>query len=84
MADDLHYVPGDFYRICDMTGFKVRANRTKEMWFGTIRRSQSWEPRQPQDFVRGRPDKQSVPDARPRQADVSVGVVNPANYPKSF
>ncbi len=69
MADDKHYVPGSFYRICDITGFKVRAERTHKMWSGTIRRIQSWEPRQPQDFVKGVRDDQAVSDPRPRQID---------------
>ena len=51
MADDKHYVPGTFYRICDMTGFKVRSFRTKKQWNNIIVRDQSWEARQPQDFV---------------------------------
>lgn len=69
MADDKHYVPGSFYRICDITGFKVRAERTRKLWSGTIRRIQSWEARQPQDFVKGVRDDQAVPDPRPRQVD---------------
>lgn len=73
MADDKHYVAGDFYRIDDMTGFKVRAGRTKKMWYGTIRRNQSWEPRNAQDFVKGVYDNQTVPDARPRQVNTFIG-----------
>lgn len=69
MADDRHYVPGDWYRICDRTGYKVRASKTKKEWTGNIVRDQSFELRQPQDFVRGRKDPQTVPDARPRQTN---------------
>lgn len=73
MADDKHYVAGDYFRICDESGFKVRAGRTKKMWYGTIRRSQSWEPRNAQDFVRGVYDNQTVPEARPRQVNTFIG-----------
>lgn len=66
-AKEWRYVPGDFYRICDRTGFKVRASRTKKEWNGLIVRDKSWEPRHPQDFVRGRIDPQVVPEPRPRQ-----------------
>jgi hypothetical protein len=69
MADDRHYVPGDFYRICDRTGFKVRAGKTRKEWTGIIVRSDVWEARHPQDFVRGTRDDQRVPDARPRPAN---------------
>ncbi len=74
MADDKHYVPGDFYRICDRTGFKVRASHTQQQWDQLIVRKESWEPRQPQDFVRGVADDQVVPMPRPRQPDVSTGL----------
>lgn len=73
MADDKHYVPGDFYRIDDMSGFKIRAGRTRKMWYGTWRREKSWEPRNQQDFVRGVRDYQNVPEARPRQLNVFIG-----------
>lgn len=73
MADDLHYIPGDFYRLCDRTGFKVRAGKTRKEWNGRIIRNQSWEERHPQDFVRGVPDPQVAPDPRPRQVDQFIG-----------
>lgn len=69
MADDRHYVPGDWYRICDRTGFKVRAKHTKQEWTHNIVREQSFEERQPQDFVRGVYDYQNVPLPRPRSPD---------------
>jgi len=72
MADDRHYVPGDFFRICDRTGFKIRAGRTRKEWNNRIVRDQSFEPRQPQDLVRGVPDLQAVPEPRPRSRDVFV------------
>lgn len=73
MADDLHFVGGDFYRICDRTGFKVRARHTAEEWNGRIVRDQSWERRNQQEYVRGIRDDQTVPDPRPRQPNVGVG-----------
>lgn len=73
MSDDLHFIPGSFYRICERTGFKIRAGRTRPEWTQHIVRVESWEARQPQDFVRGVPDDQTVPDARPRQANVGIG-----------
>jgi len=72
MTNDLHYVPGTFYRICDRTGFKTRAYRTRKEWNGKIVRDQSWESRQPQDFVRGRKDDMKVPEPRPRQTNQFV------------
>lgn len=71
------YVPGDFWRICDRTGFKVRASHTQKEWTGAIVRNGSWEQRHPQDFVRGRADDQRVIDPRPRPTDVFSGNVMP-------
>lgn len=72
MADDRHYVPGDFYRIDDRTGFKVRSGRTRMEWTGFIVSTKVWEERQPQDFVRGVKDNQNVPNPRPRQPNVFI------------
>lgn len=74
MGTKLHYKPGSFYRICDRTGFAVRAEETRKEWTNEIVRSRSWEARQPQDFVRGRRDDQTVPQPRPRAADGFLGV----------
>jgi hypothetical protein len=64
------YIPGDFWRICDQCGRKVRRSATKKTWTGLwVCASTCWEPRHPQDFVKGRADKQSVPDPRPEQED---------------
>lgn len=73
MADDKHYVPGDFYRICDRTGFKVRASATRKQWDDLIVRDESYEPRQPQDYVTGVVDEQWVEDPRPVQSASFVG-----------
>lgn len=73
MADDLHYVPGDFYRVCDISGFKIRNGRTRKEWNNLIVWDRVWEARQPQDFVKGVIDDQTVPEPRPRQPNVFLG-----------
>lgn len=60
---------GDYRVICDRTGFKVWASDTRLEWNGLRVRKQDWEPRHPQDFVRGRRDRQIVADARPEATD---------------
>lgn len=74
MGTKLHYKPGSFYRICDRTGFAVRAESTQKQWNNIIVRNRSFEERQPQDFVRGRRDDQTVPEPRPRQVNSFLGV----------
>lgn len=69
MPADKFYVPGSWYRICDRTGFKVRSYNTRMQWNNIIVRNDVWEARQPQDFVTGVSDDQTVPLARPRSVD---------------
>lgn len=73
MGRDLHYVPGGFYRVDDRTGFPTRADRTKMQWNNIIVDEKVWEPRQPQDLVRGVPDYQAVGYARPISPATFVG-----------
>ena len=67
------YKPGSFLRVDDRTGFTVYAENTKKEWQGLIVSKETWEPRHPQDFVRGKADKQTVPDPRPGGADTFSG-----------
>lgn len=73
MGTELYYKPGSFYRICDRTGMATRAERTSREWQGYFVKKEVWEVRQPQDFVRGVNDIQTVPFPRPRQTNVFVG-----------
>lgn len=57
--------PGDYYRICDVCGFKVYASETRKRWDGMIVCHEDWEPRHPQDYVRGKRDRQIVAEPRP-------------------
>ena len=70
MPADRFYVPGSFWRVDDRSGFKVRSYKTQKEWNGFIVDRRIWEARQPQDFVKGVKDDQTVPEARPRQPDI--------------
>jgi len=72
MGTERFYKPGSFYRICDRTGFATRAERTRTEWNNLIVSDRVWEARQPQDFVKGVADNQTVPYARPRQPNPDV------------
>jgi hypothetical protein len=69
----MSYIPGDYWRICDRSGRKVRASQTVRQWDGLIVALDEYEERHPQDFVRGRRDFQSVPDPRPEMVDSFIG-----------
>lgn len=88
MGRKLHYRLGGFYRISDRTGFAVRAEHTRGQWNGIITELETWEPRQPQDLVKGRADNQTVPYPRSNSPATFVGpiylTVADALAPKAF
>jgi hypothetical protein len=67
VSDD--YRSGDHWVICDSCGFKVRASDTRKRWDGMRVCTKDWETRHPQDYVRGKRDRQAVPDPRPEPPD---------------
>lgn len=71
---DLYYVPGSFNLICDVCSKKIKASESKLRWDGLRVCFADYEERQPQDFVRARQDKISIPFSRPRPPDVFVDV----------
>ena len=60
---------GDWDAICDSCGRKFKASKLKQRWDGLMVDSLCWEPRQPQDLVRGVPDPQLVPWVRDEATD---------------
>jgi len=62
------YLKGDWNVICDYCGEKRKQSQCRMTWDNYLVCSDTcWEPRQPQDFVKGKIDKQRVPPhlARP-------------------
>jgi hypothetical protein len=70
--NDLYYIPGSWNVICDSCGKKIKASEAKQRWDGLIVCPDDFEMRQPQDFVKARADKISVPFTRPRPTDEFV------------
>jgi len=77
------YMAKNYYRsdsnnlTCDVCGIKVKADETRPRWDGFQVCHGCWEERQPQDFVRARSDKISVPVIRP-QAPLAFSI--PVGY----
>jgi hypothetical protein len=69
------YIKGDFWRICEECGFKKRASETMKRWDGLFVCADDFEERHPQDFVRGRADRQTVPNPRPETVNSFVGAL---------
>lgn len=57
---------GDWNALCDQCGQKRKASMLRLQWDGLRTCEKCWEPRQPQDYVRGVPDPSGVPWSRQR------------------
>jgi len=68
------YKGGSHNAICDRCGFKFKAEELRETWNGLRVCLQDWEPRQPQDFVRGVPEQHALQWTRPQPQDNYVEV----------
>lgn len=65
---------GDWNAVCFVCGGKYKASELKKSWKGYWTCHQCWEPRHPQDFVRGIPDRQTVAWSQPVPAYSYVNV----------
>jgi len=65
---------GSWNALCDRCGGKFKAYDLKIDWQGLYLCQRCWEPRHPQDFVRGIQDVQTPPWTRPPSADTFVDV----------
>ena len=74
MPTNDRYVHGDFNVISDRSGFKLKRSECRREWNGLLVGKDEWEPRHPQDFVRGVKDDQSVPDPRPGAVDNDLDI----------
>ncbi len=66
------YKKGDWNAICDVCGFKFKASQLRKRWDGMRVCQADWEPRHPQDSLKGRPDRQSVAWTRPEAEDQDI------------
>lgn len=77
-----YYLHGSANVWCDRCGFKYKLHELRREWTG-LRvcdgpgTNGCFETRHPQDFVKGKPDKQSFPDPRPEGPDrfIEIGDV---------
>lgn len=62
--------PGFWIVECDRCGREIWSDEARKEWTGLLVCRDDWEPRHPQEFVKGRADRQSVPNPRPTPEDV--------------
>ena len=68
------YDKGEWAVLCDVCGRKFRNQDLRQRWDGLKTCKDDWEPRQPQDFVRGVADYQAPVWTRPEPSDKFVPV----------
>lgn len=69
-----YFVSGQWNAICDSCGEKHKSGDLRKRWDGFMVCGNCFENRHPQDFLRSKPDRQSVPWSRPRSTDTFVPV----------
>jgi len=69
-----YYKKGDWSAVCDRCGFEFKSSQLKKTWDGLWVCHNDFEIRHPQDFIRGIPDKQTVPWVRPEANDGVVEI----------
>lgn len=73
MSDD-SFRPGDHWLVDDRTGNRIRASESRTEWNGAVVHEDDFEERHPQDYVRGRVDRQIARQPlRPEPVAVLIG-----------
>jgi len=71
---------GDWLSLCDRCQRVYYASQLREEWTGWMVCDRCWEPRHPQEFLRGNPENENVPWTRPdSNANTSVTTVDGAS-----
>lgn len=68
-----YFLSGQWNVICDVCSRKIKSGQAKQRWDGFIVCPDDFEYRHPQDFVKAKTDKITVPFTRPRPPDIFVG-----------
>lgn len=66
------FVMGAWNCICDRCGREFKNYELRKEWTGLRVCRDCWEPRHPQDYVRGKADEQAPPWTRPEQPEIDV------------
>ena len=72
MAVDNNYKSGAWWIICDSCSKKTKSDDAKKRWDGFLVCPSCFEMRHPQDFVKTKQDKITVPIIRPRPPDIGI------------
>ena len=70
MGNRDYFKLGEWNVICDQCGFKFKGSELRDRWDGAKVCRDCWEPRPPQEFVKGIKEDQSTPYSRPENVDI--------------
>lgn len=70
-----HFISGEWNVTCDVCSKKIKAHEAKMRWDGFIVCPDDMEQRHPQDFVKAKTDKITVPFQRPVPTYVFTDVI---------
>ena len=70
-----YFLSGSFNLTCDVCSKKIKASDAKQRWDGLIVCPSDFEHRHPQDYVRAKTDKITVPYTRPVPEYIFTDVV---------
>ena len=68
------WTTGTWNIICDVCGFRFKANEIKHRWDGLVVCKEDYEERHPMDLFKAREEKTGVPFTRPEPTDQFVTV----------
>ena len=68
---------GEYNTICYVCGRKRKSGEMKKRWDGIYTCMEDWEPRHPQDFVRGALENAIPPYVQPEGTDTFIDISNP-------
>lgn len=69
-----YYISGEWNVTCDVCSKKIKLSEAKHRWDGFIVCADDFEHRHPQDFVKAKTDKITVPFTRPIPSYVFTSV----------
>ncbi len=78
MSKGWQYKSGDWWVTCDVCSKQTRASDIRHRWDGLLVCEDDFELRHPQDFIKHKAEKISVPFSRPEPPDqfVDVGYID--------
>lgn len=74
MINKNYWSSGEWNLICDSCGKKMKSSHAKHRWDGFIVCDKCFEHRHPQDFIKPKIDKITVPFTRPRPAEPFINI----------